>query len=151
MLRKSIATVAALLLVLMIGCSAVMDGVTPCYIESEAAIYAGVEDTSEFLPYTTLWDAKKLDNEMDYMHQVNQITIARLLEDDNVVYSHLKDITTQHNLAAVALQNTIFDPAGPIGMLFPALFAGTAGALLIRRPGDKTKKEFDEVKNGGTV
>lgn len=143
--KTIIVTVTSAILVLFVGCSAMMDGVTPAYIDKNAAEYAKVDDVTEFLPYTTLWDAKKVENNLNYYHQLNQIELARLLEDDTVEYNFLKDITAQHIQSAIELQNTLFDPSGPIGLLFPALFGGTLGALLIKRPGDKSPKELNNV------
>ena len=147
-LKRVAVIVSTLILVLLIGCSAVMDGITPAYIEKTAAEYAGVEDITEFLPYTTLWDLRKLIRKLDYTHQAKQIMIARLLEDDTIQYDFLKDSTTLSLQGALQFQDTFFNPSGPIGMLFPALTAGTLGALLIRRPGDKTKEEYDTAVNG---
>lgn len=138
--------VSTVILVVMFGCSAFQDGITPAYIEQDAAKYAGLIDITEFLPYTTLWDAKKLDRLMDHVHQTNQMDLARMLEDDNVKYGFLKDATVSHIQSAVAFQDTFFNPTGPIGMLVPALTAGTLGAFLISKPSDK--KKIEELKNG---
>ena len=132
-------TLSALGLVVLFGCAAIMNVATPCFIEEEAAIYAD-EETTSFLPFTTLWDAKRIDLRMDYRHQINQIGLARALENDTMQYGFLKGVQTPHIMAAQEFQQAIFTPEGPLGLLLPTLAGGTLGALLIRRPGD-TKKE----------
>lgn len=140
----------------MIGCSAMQDAITPAYILPEAAVYADVNDTSEFMPYTTKWDLLKVDRYLDYKHQLIQIDVGRMLEDDNLTYAFLKDAATASLQSATQLQQTIFSPTGPIGLMFPALFAGVlgtmAGGKYIKRAGDKTKEEFElALKNNNKV
>ncbi len=45
------------------------------------------------------------------------------------------------------LQQRLFSPTGSVGMIMTTLFGGTLGSLLIKRPGDKSKKEV-ELENG---
>jgi len=137
-IKTLIITVSTLSLVLFFGCSMFQDVVTPCYIEPDTIVYADEEATS-FLPYTSLFDAERIDVRMDYAHQVNQLDLTRLIEDDSLLYSHLKGIQTPHIFAAKDLQRRIFAPDGAIGLLFPMITGGTLGALLIPRPGDKKK------------
>lgn len=137
-IKRITVTVSALVLIVLFGCSAVMDAVTPCYIEPEAIRYADANPTS-FMPFTTLWDAHRIDSMMGYKHILNQVEKNRLLEDDDMKYSFLKNVQAVHKQGAQALQETVFSPEGPIGLLFPTLFGGTLGALLIKRPGDVKK------------
>lgn len=146
-LKRLIVSVCTIGLIIMIGCSAVQDAITPAYILPEAAVYADVNDTSEFMPYTTLWDLNNLDRRLDFAHQANQNVLGRMLEDDNLEYAFLKDAVTTSQQSAAAFKETVFSPSGPIGLMFPAVFGGLLGTFLIKRPGDKTKEEFETAVN----
>lgn len=126
---------AGLMLLVIFGCSAMQDAVTPCFIEEDAIVYSDEEATS-FLPFTTLWDAKRIMRGMDHVYLINQKTLHRLIEDEDIKYSFLREIQNVHAKSAIAFQESVFSPTGPIGFLMTTLFGGTLGALLIRRPGD---------------
>jgi len=148
-LKNLLIIVASLGLAIIIGCSAMMDGVTPAVIEPEAADYAG-RPIKKFMPYTSLLDAQRIDAWVDYVHLKRQASFAREAEDDLAWVSFLKDRAAFHKANAMQFQQMVFSPEGPIGLLFPSLFAGTLGALLIKRPGDKSKKEIEteeKIKN----
>ena len=118
----------------LFGCATVQDVITPCYIPKASVKYANSEATS-FLPFTTLFDSKRIQAKMDYVHAVNQVS-------DKMEYEFLKGLNTFHAEAAEQLQAAMFSPEGPIGLLLPTIFGGTLGALLIKRPGDKSPKEL---------
>ncbi len=139
-MKKLTITIATMIILVMFGCSAMMDAVTPCYIEPEAAEYADANSTG-FLPFTTLFDAYRIDNKMDYIHERKQLDYARLAEDDTLKYGHLKNTHTVNIQGGLDFQQTAFTPEGPIGLLLPTLAGGTLGALLIKRPGDTKKNK----------
>ncbi len=88
------------------------------------------------MPYTTLWDAKRVGMAIDY-----KITIARFKG------GYYKSMTNLSILAGENIKSTVFSPEGPIGLLLPTLLGGTLGAMLIKRPGDKSKKEVELEKS----
>lgn len=135
-LQKLLIVVTALSLILMFGCSLFQNAITPCYIEEDAAIYAA-EPLTELLPYTSLLDAERIDSKVDYKHQLNQVDLNRLMEDDDMKYDFLKDRSTIHITAAKEFKQTMFSPEGPVGLLLPTLFGGVLGGLLIKRPQEK--------------
>ncbi len=145
-LETLIVGVVAVILITFLGCSAMQDGMTPCFIEPDAIEYTGEKPTS-FMPFTSLWDAERIEARLDYRHQLNQIAYVRLMEDDNLRVSFLKDKSTIHMAGAREFQKTVFSPAGPVGLLVSGLGFGTLGAILIKRPGDKSKKEVDLEKS----
>lgn len=141
-LKSFAVTVSAFGLIVLIGCSAVMDAVTPCYIEPDAGIYAE-QDLVSWLPFTTLFDAERVDTKVDLTHQLNQLDLLRLIEDDNIRYGFLKDAAIAHIQGAREFQKTVFSPEGPIGLLGTTIMGGTLGALLINTP----KKKENEKQN----
>ena len=133
-------------LAVFLGCASIQDAITPCYISPTSLKYARAEPTT-FLPFTTLWDAKRVNAKMDYIHLSNQTV-------DELQYKFLKGLGIVHMAAAQEFQSTIFSPTGPIGLLFPALAGGSLGTFLLSKPSDKKKiaeLEKEVVKNGGNA
>ena len=140
-MRKVIIVLAGILAVALVGCSAMMDAVTPCVIEPGIIDYSGIDDASQFLPFTTLWDAERIDRAADHCHLVNQTSIARKIEDDTIRYDFLKKINTLNIANARQLEESIFSAESPVGLGLSMLLGGTFGALAIKRPGDVSEKE----------
>lgn len=137
---------SATILVAFFGCSIAMDALTPCPIQPAAGIYTG-ESITDFLPFSTLHDARRIDTKMDYVHESNQISFARLMEDDVNEYEFLKDIHTFNIQSALQFQETVFSPTSPIGALIPGLGGLGLGAYLISKPEDR--KKIKKLENGG--
>ena len=133
--QKVLTTVMVILLAVLFGCSAIQDILTPTYIDEEAAEWAGIP-TKLLMPYTTLFDAKRIDKAIDF-----KLTIAKIRG------GYYKSITNLSILAGEEFKTTMFSPEGPIGLLLPTLLGGTLGAMLIKRPGDKSKKEVELEKS----
>lgn len=149
-LKYLLITVASVSLAIILGCSAAQDAVTPCVIGEDAHNYTG-QPLKKFMPYTTLLDSKRIAAWTDYTHEGRQAEHRRAAEDDDMLYGFLKGRIAIHQQGAMQFQQTVFSPEGPLGMLFVGLPFGTLGALLIKRPGDKSKKEIEteeKIKNG---
>lgn len=134
LLQTTIIVLAGLLSLVFIGAGCVQDVVTPCYISEEAAEWAGVP-TKIFLPYTSLWDAKRVTNAIDY-----KITLEKIKG------GYYKNISNISILAAEDFKDTIFSPDGFLSLLLiggPTLALGAYG---ISKP--KDKREIEELKNG---
>ena len=125
------ATLSIFGLLVMLGCATFQAALTPCYVSPAAAEWANTTTNSLF-PWTTLFDAQRVEMKLDYVYTMKQIT-------DTLDYEYHKGITRFHKAAGEELRSTLFDPTGPIGMLIPASLAGTAGAFLVSKPSDKKK------------
>jgi len=132
--QKTLTVLMVMGLALLFGCSAVQDIITPTYVNEEAATWADVP-TKMMMPYTTLFDAKRVASAIDYKLTIESITGG-----------YYKSITNLSILAGEEVKATMFSPEGPVGLLLPTLFGGTLGAMLIKRPGDKSKKEVELEK-----
>ena len=144
-LGKSLVTLICVVgLVVMFGCAGLQDIVTPCHIDKAAIEYAGTEATS-YLPWTTIWDSRRVLAYMNYMHTQTQIAYERLQQDDSLTHAFLLNGVEVNLADAVGLQEQLFDPAGPIGLALPMLFGGTLGALFIPR---KREKDLEKQLNG---
>lgn len=123
--QKTLTVLMVMGLAVMFGCSAVQDILIPTYVNEEAAEWAGVSPKL-LMPYTTLFDAKRVGQAIDF-----KLTIERIRG------GYYKSITNLSILAGEEIKATVFSPEGPIGLLLPTLFGGTLGAMLISKPGDK--------------
>ncbi len=133
--QKTLTVLMVMGLAVMFGCSAIQDVLTPTYVNEEAAAWADVP-TKLLMPYTTLFDAKRVAAAIDF-----KLTMERFTG------GYYKSITNLSILAGEEVKATLFSPEGPVGLLLPTLFGGTLGAMLIKRPGDKSKKEVELEKS----
>ena len=117
-------------LLALFGCSMVKDAIMPCHIDEQAINYAGVEPTS-YVPYTSVYDAKRVLAHIGFNHTVLQLEYARLAQNDKLQHNFLVPRLEAYVTDAVVFQNKVFSPTGAIGLAFPALAAGTFGALFI--------------------
>jgi len=107
LLQRLAIGISAILLVAMFGCAALMNLATPCYIDEDVIGYAE-EEPKSFLPFTTLWDAQRVDNKFDYMHLITQIHLQRQLEDDDIYYDFLKEKQRKYMASAKEFQKAVF-------------------------------------------
>ncbi len=120
--------------IVFIGAGCVQDAITPAYVSVDAAEWAGVP-TKIFLPYTSLWDARRVSNAIDY-----KLTIERIKG------GYYKSVTNLSILAGEELKNTIFATDGLLSLLFIGGPTFAMGSFLISKP--KDKKEIEKLKNG---
>ncbi len=132
-IQRLILAIAIVGLAIFLGCASVQDLMTPAYIPPQSVEYTGAEPTT-LLPFTTLFDLRRIDRKMDFVY------LGKKLE-----YDFLKGVNAVHIMASEELQTAIFSPEGPIGLAFPMLFGGTLGALLIKRPKDRTADDYDKA------
>lgn len=125
---------AGIISLVFIGAGCIQDAVTPAYVSIDAAEWANVP-TKLFLPYTSLWDAKRLANAIDY-----KLTIERIKG------GYYKNITNLSILAGEEFKNTVFATDGLLSLLLIGGPTFAMGSLLVSKP--KDKKEIEALKNG---
>jgi len=123
LLQTTILTLASLILVVLLGCSTVLDAITPCYIPPELGKFVN-EPMTTFVPYTTVFDAERMLRKTQYLLGGLQIGMEGARE----------------------FQRNVFDPTGPLALLFVGGPALAIGALGISKPKDKQK--IMELQNG---
>lgn len=131
-------TLVSLFFVILLGCSAIMDAVTPAYINPQVAKYAD-EPLTIFTPYTSLWDAKRINNKLDYMHLVKQASIKKMAEDDDRAYAFYNDSIDISIAGGEEFKGNVFSPTGPLGVLLAGIPGFTLGWLGLSKPSDKRK------------
>lgn len=138
-----ISTFSILLLIVILGCASFQDVITPCYISPAVIDYADANGTS-ILPWTTLFDARRIAAKMDFVHSLRQMS-------DRIRYTYLKGISQFHIAGAEELKTSLFSPTGPLALIVPTGLAATAGALLFSKPTDKKKiKELEINQKQGS-
>jgi hypothetical protein len=144
-LQKLLVSVSVLLLVALIGCSTFQDSIIPCWIEERVGNYTE-EPMTSILPYTTIADAERQMDFMQYVHETKQLGYLRLSEDDERFVQQMNKIQTDHLIRAQELRDNIFNEDGAGGLLLSTLLGGTLGWTLLSKPSDK--KEIEKLKNG---
>jgi len=133
-IQTIIIVLAGIISLTFIGAGCVQDAVTPAYVSEEAAEWAGVP-TKIFLPYTSIWDARRVANAIDY-----KLTIERIKG------GYYKNITNLSILAGEELRDTVFAPDGLLSLLLIGGPTFAAGSFLVSKP--KDRKELERLKNG---
>lgn len=141
--QNLIATLTIFLLIVILGCASFQAALTPCYVSPAAAAWAQTKTTSIF-PWTTLFDAQRVEMKLDYVYTMKQIV-------DTLDYEYHKGMTRFHKAAGEELRSTLFDPTGPLALLIPTSLAATAGALLFSKPTDKKKIKELEIQNNQNI
>jgi len=134
--QKLLTAFMVIILALFFGCSAVQDVITPTYVDEKAADWAKTP-TKLLMPYTTLFDAKRVARAIDF-----KLTIQK------IEGGYYKGITDLSILGGEEIKATVFSPDGPVGLVLPTLFGGTIGTLLgsAYRQRPKDKKRIEELE-----
>lgn len=145
-LKPFLIILLATIILAIIGCSGFQDALTPCHIDGVAIEYSGQEATS-YMPWTTVWDAKRIRAYLNFNHVQYQNACERLKQDDTLTYAFLLNGVDANIADSVQFQATVFSPTGPLGALLLAGGGLGIGALAIKRPGDKSKKQIELEKS----
>ena len=123
-------------LAIIFGCASMQSLSIPTHVDQSVIDYADVEPTS-YLPWTTLYDARRIRRGMIYKHDCLQRVYIRLQEDDNAKVTHLLSGLDTNIGEAETMREKLFNPNGSVGMALTALFGGTIGAFFINTPKKK--------------
>ena len=137
LLKTTVIILAGIMVILFVGAGCIQDIITPCYVDQDAAEWANVPPKL-FMPYSTLWDSKRLARAIDY-----KLTIERIKG------GYYKSITNLSILAGEDLKNTVFAPDGLLSLLMIGGPCLAAGGMFIPRGRDK--KEIERLKNGNAT
>lgn len=127
-------TLIGLPAVLFVSAGCLQDVVTPAYINESAAEWADIP-TKLFMPYTTLFDAKRVGLAIDY-----KLTIEKIKG------GYYKNITNISILASEEFKGVMFNPNGLLSLLMVGGPMCALGAYGISKP--KDRKEIEALKNG---
>lgn len=133
-IKKLPMVLVGVLLLALLGCGAMLDAITPCYVPQRNIDYAEAEPTS-FMPFTTLFDAQRVDRLIHWKYQKLQLE-----------YGFIKELSQIHQFAAKELQTKFMMPAISGLMSMGALGVGWFG---MSKPSDKKKIIEQEAKQAG--
>ncbi len=148
MKTKLVVTILAVAMVLLAGCAALKNGVTPAIIPLRSAEYADIQDQvgQNPLGIETLRDAELTKQEITIMHRTNQLDLKRLAEDDKYAYQDALAFIEVALRESYQLQSILIGNESSPGLLmtlFPSAMALYVGRTFMKRPGDTSP---DEVK-----
>jgi len=141
--QKLFAGFLVLLLIVFMGISCIQDALIPCEIDAQALDYTGEEPT-RYVPWTTIHDASRVQRSMEYVHLTKQETAKRLSEDDVMFFSYISNAMTINFENAQQIKAAVFDPTGPLALMFPAL-AGLGLGRYLKSP---REQELEKKVNG---
>jgi Cu/Ag efflux pump CusA len=112
-----------LFLVVFMSASCIQDAIVPVFIEPD--LMAMHNATPANYLYTTLFDAKRLQKNITHKLEYQKLVARQGNEDLNISIAAGEDI-----------KNTVFNPSGPLALMFPAL-AGLGLGRYIKSPREK--------------
>lgn len=143
--QKTFVGVLVLFLIMFFGASCIQDAIVPMEIPPDAIEYTG-EPTTIYVPWTTIHDGNRIQRKMEYIHLTKQEAAKRLSEDDNMFYDYINNNMTINMENAQQTKAAVFDPTGPLALMFPAL----AGLGLGRYMKSPREQELEKKANEGT-
>ncbi len=142
--------VASLAVLGLVGCSSLVESVVPARVSLKALSYVGADanEYSPMLPYFSLTDAKELKRDVLITHRDIQFDYKTAIQKDKYAKSDSlksveQNIAESTQLLDTVMSGTQYLPGAP-GLALAALGL-TGGGMLIKRPGDKSKTEFNEA------
>ena len=132
--------------VAVLGCSSMLDAVTPAYVPKSASLYV---DPCDGHVITTLLLAKELRTEIGHKHRDSQTDLRRKAEDDTVRYADTIAYTDYAISQSQMFQDAVVgSDTNGIGLaqLLAGFAPGAALGLFLRKPGDKTPEQIEREK-----
>ena len=142
MLKTLTAILCLAAFVALMGACAVQDYLVPCYIDERVGEYTGAPLTNGL--YTTIADAKRLGKEMNYVSVEKREALLQEVEKNSRLHAFMVDILSDNLIDANVLRETVFGPTGIVSAMTGLLGLG-AGAMFIKRPGDRRKEEVENA------
>lgn len=121
--QKLFAGFLVLFLIVFMSASCIQDAIVPTFIEPDLMV--SYEATPANFLYTTLFDAKRLQKNIAHKLEYQKLVARQGNEDLNISIA-----------AGEEIKNTVFDPAGPLAMMLPALM-GLGLGRYIKSPREK--------------
>ena len=127
-----ICIVLAMLGLALLGCNTAIDHVTPAPVSSIVTEYVG-HNVPSWHGFTTLYNVRQLNLEIDIKHRVDQLKFIRLIEDDDLRHSFAKAYNDAAQAEGQTFQDVIvgsdnnpFSLAGLLATAAPGLMLGRA-------------------------
>jgi len=133
----------------VLGCSTLMNHVTPAAIDKSVTDYVGQEVPSKF-GFTSLYFAKQLEMRANIKHRTDQLKLLRLAQDDDLYYADAIQYIQGSIAESQAIQDMVVGSEGnPFSLM--GLLAGMAPGLMVgramKRKGDLSPEEAKTFAN----
>ena len=131
----------------LISCRSMMDRITPCAVTEQSFKYTK-GSLDGFKEIDSLYNVKKLHNEIVIGHRTEQISLKRLAEDDELDYGDAIGFIDANIKEAEYLQGVIVGSEDQPFSLLGILVGFTGGAAVgraLKRKGDYSPTEMEEV------
>jgi hypothetical protein len=129
----------------VMGCSDLMDSVTPCRIPQKTQEYLEIDKS-----ITSLLDAKELALDVDIKHRDVLVACQRVVEDDEYEYELAQEIRNTI-ITSGEFQDAVIgsaeQPFSVMGVLAGAGLLGAGARFLPRKREKDLEKEVAELKN----
>lgn len=136
--QKLFAGFLVLFLIVFMSASCIQDAIVPTYIEPDLMV--AYEATPANYLYTTLFDAKRLQKNIAHKLEYQKLVARQGNEDLNISVA-----------AGEEIKNVVFDPAGPLAMMFPALMGLGLGRYLKSPREQVLEKQVNGNSNTSTL
>ena len=132
--QKLFAGFLVLFLIVFMSASCIQDAIIPVWIEPDLMVTYEAKPANYL--YTTLFDAKRLQGNITHKLEYQKLIAKQGHED--------LDISI---IAGEEIKGVVFDPTGPLAMMFPAL----AGLGLGRYMKSPREQELEKKANGAST
>lgn len=150
-LRKTIVFACAITLLFILGCTAFMNLLTPCYIPPQTkAIVQNYQTQSGIQlepnipwPYDSIWSAAQYKAALAFAQQQRQLCLLKQQQLNADEYAYQNTVLSQSIQSAEELKTNLFTPSGTIGSTVLPGLALTLG-LMIKKPGQVPRAEHEK-------
>lgn len=146
-LFNSLLILVCVTLLAVVGCTSLVDRVTPADVSPHAPRYIGQEPKDIY----SLYDLKRLQDDVSIEHRNVQVELLRLTEDDTFGFEIARGFIEAAIREAEEFKSKVIgDESNPLGVytFLSLLTGGLIGRSYFRRPGDLTP---DEARAKGAV
>ncbi len=137
--------VACVICLAVISCQSVMDRATPCEVSEQTYKYV-TGSMDGYKEVTSLYDVKKLRDEMIIQHRTSLVDLMRMIEDEDYAYGDAKDSVVAEIKAAQELQELVIGGPDQDFSLLGIICGFTGGAAIfnrLKRYGDYSPEECE--------
>lgn len=148
-MKNVLLVVIAVVILGILGCRSLLDEITPAKVNDRSVRYAEVDRIE--IGFPSLADVKMLRTEILINHRDKQIDLKRIAQDDKLGYQDALEFIDASILEAEHFQSLVIgsesNPLSLLGLLAPLGIGTALGRQYLKRPGDLSPDEVEDVKS----